>query len=80
MDALAAHEPSHKGHHPQSFWLWVMCLTGVDYFNESENYKNRAGARARLFKSEFKKRLKNWVVEDYPGMTRFFMKRKTARE
>src|SRR5436305_10651449 len=33
MDTPASHAPTHKGHHPQSFWLWVMCLTGVDYFS-----------------------------------------------
>src|SRR5262245_18150223 len=29
-----AQKPGHAGgQHHQSFWLWVMCLTGVDYFS-----------------------------------------------
>src|SRR5262245_13695557 len=32
MGGMSAQDPSgHKSH--QSFWLWVMCLTGVDYFS-----------------------------------------------
>jgi hypothetical protein len=31
-DHPETHAEQHKPHH-QSFWLWVMCLTGVDYFS-----------------------------------------------
>lgn len=30
--ASAETQPSHS-QHPQAFWLWVLCLTGVDYFS-----------------------------------------------
>src|SRR5215210_5775623 len=33
MDTSPSPASTAKSHHPQSYWLWIMCLTGVDYFS-----------------------------------------------
>ena len=34
VESHAEHHSDHQhSSHPNSFWLWIMCLTGVDYFS-----------------------------------------------